>query len=93
MFIQEYIGVFPVERMCSIIKVSSSGFYKWLTKPKSNRERKTEELSKLIREEHENSDQIYGSPRITSVLNKKNHQFSRSYIANVFRFVLPEGCS
>lgn len=85
MFIQEHSGIFPVERMCSIIRVSSSGFYKWLYRPKSNREKKTEELSELIKQEYEDSHHIYGSPRITVALKKKNHQVSRSYVARLMK--------
>lgn len=71
--------------MCTIIKVSSSGFYKWLSRPQSNREKRTAELSALIQQEYENSHQIYGSPRITEVLKRKNHQVSRSYIARIMK--------
>lgn len=71
--------------MCHSIKVSCSGFYKWLSRPKSNREKKTAELSALIQQEYENSRQIYGSPRITQELKKKNRVVSRSYVARLMK--------
>jgi len=71
-FIGKHLNIFPVEKMCHIIKVSSIGFYKWLNRPESNREKKTAELSALIEQEFENSRQIYGSPRITQELKKLN---------------------
>jgi putative transposase len=71
--------------MCHTIKVSSSGFYKWLIRPQSMREKRTAELSALIKQEYENSHQIYGSPRITQELKKKNKQVSRSYVARLMK--------
>lgn len=71
--------------MCTIINVSSSGFYKWLLRSPSNRDRRTEILSSAIRKEHERSHRIYGSPRITVELNKKDHIVSRSYVARLMK--------
>lgn len=71
--------------MCNIIKVSSSGFYKWLNRPPSNRDKKTAELSALIQQEYENSHHTYGSPRITQQLKKKHIQVSRSYVARFIK--------
>lgn len=51
------------------------------SRPQSNRDKNTEELSKLVKQAHQNRDQIYGSPRIALELNKKNHKISRSYVA------------
>lgn len=71
--------------MCNIIQVSSSGYYKWLNRPQSNRDKKTAELSVLIRQEYENSHQTYGSPRITQVLNMQHKKVSRSYVARLMK--------
>lgn len=71
--------------MCNTIKVSSSGFYKWLIRPQSNRRKKTAELSALIHQEYENSHQIYGSPRIAQELKKKQWQVSRSYVGRLMK--------
>src|SRR5690554_1468868 len=79
------MNLLSVEKMCTTINVSSSGFYKWLSRSKSNREKKTEEFSSLIRQFYEKSHQIYGSPRITVELNKKNHKISRSYVARLMK--------
>lgn len=79
------MDLLSVEKMCKVINASSSGFYKWLSKPKSNRDKKTEEFSNLIKQAYERSNQIYGSPRITVELNKKNHKISRSYVARLMK--------
>ena len=69
--------------MCTVLRVSSSGFYKWLRRGISAKERKTEELVRLIKHEYQESKQIYGSPRIAKMLNNKNHKVSRSYVARI----------
>jgi len=84
------MDIFPVEKMSVVLKVSSSGFYKWLTRPKSNRELRTESLSDQIRIEYEKSNRIYGSPRITQELRKKHRQVSRSICRPFDEEVEPE---
>ncbi|QGA25486.1 IS3 family transposase [Sphingobacterium zhuxiongii] len=84
-FIKSHMNLFAVEKMCKIINTSRSSFYKWISRPKSNRDKRTEELSILVKQAHQDSDQIYGSPRITLELNKKNHKISRSYVARLMR--------
>ncbi|MET3113468.1 putative transposase [Pedobacter sp. CG_S7] len=79
------MNLFSVEKMCKIINTSSSSFYKWISRSKSNSDKKTEELILLVKQAHQDSDQIYGSPRITLELNKKNHKISRSYVARLMR--------
>lgn len=51
----------------------------------SNRDMKTEELSKLINQGCIRRGQIYGSPLITIELNKENHKISRSYVARLMK--------
>ena len=84
-FIKSHMDLFAVEKMCRIINTSSSSFYKWISRPKSNRDKKTEELSMLVKQVHQNSRGIYGSPRITLELNKKKHRVSRSYVGRLMR--------
>ncbi|WP_443946612.1 IS3 family transposase [Pedobacter sp. AW1-32] len=69
--------------MCKIINTSSSSFYKWISRSKSNRDKKTEELILLVKEAHQDSN--HGSPRIALELNKKNYRISRSYVARLMR--------
>lgn len=71
--------------MCTILRVSSSGFYKWLNRLSSTRDRKTESLTRLIADAFQASKKIYGSPRITKVLNSKNHKVSRSYVGRIMK--------
>lgn len=50
----------PVAVACGVLDVSTSGFYDWLGRPESPRELRNEELTKMIREIHEDSRGSYG---------------------------------
>jgi len=50
--------------LCSVLGLSRSGYYAWLGREPSARERQNEALLDVIREEHLASKGIYGSPRI-----------------------------
>lgn len=76
---------YAADKMCSVLKVSSSGFYKWMTKKNSSGQEKNKKLIQLIQDEFEKSNQIYGSPRIAKKLKEKNHNVSRSYIARIMK--------
>ena len=40
-FIRDHRGAFPVDLMCRTLEVGSSGFYAWLNRPESPRNRET----------------------------------------------------
>ena len=67
-FIKSHQRQFGVRRMCQVLEVSSSGFYAWLKRAVSQRERDNEVLLRRIRDIFENSRQRYGSPRIHAEL-------------------------
>jgi transposase InsO family protein len=50
--------------MCEVLEVSRSGYYSWLDRPASARSERQEKLIEKIRQAHQDSDGIYGSPRI-----------------------------
>jgi transposase InsO family protein len=63
--------VFSVVKMCKVLEVSKSGFYKWLTAEISLQAQKKAKVMEQIAYEYEASDQIYGSPKITEELHAK----------------------
>lgn len=71
---------FAVEKMCKVLKVSTSGYYKWF-KRKDKKEKQQVDLESLIRYEFERSRCTYGSPRIVDELNKENYVCSKSTVA------------
>jgi transposase InsO family protein len=54
----------PVIVMCTVLKVSTSGFYAWLRSTPSARDQKDERLKVLIGESFARSRKTYGSPRV-----------------------------
>jgi len=72
-FIEEYQYEFRVVKMCEVLKVSTSGYYKWLgEKEKRNniREEKAR-MNLLIRLCFIESHETYGSPRIVEELKAR----------------------
>lgn len=71
--------------MCRLLGVSRSGYYKWLNGCIGNRERYRYELLPVIREIHQNSRYLYGSPRIHAELLRLGYKCSRRLVASIMR--------
>jgi transposase InsO family protein len=80
----EHTHEFAVEKMCKALRVSRSGYYKWL-KDKAARNNRKSELEGLVLYEYEKSRSTYGSPRINLVLNQQGHAFSKATIARCMK--------
>lgn len=59
-----------MEKMCNVLGVSKSGYFKWVKRPKSERKKKHEKLSQEILKTHLEFKQRYGSIKIAKTLNK-----------------------
>lgn len=53
-----------VATLCKVLKISTSGYYAWLTRAPSRREQRDRELIREIHRIHKMSRTSYGSPRI-----------------------------
>ncbi len=84
-FIKNHQQVFPIEKMCKVLEVSSSSYYKWKTKPISNRVLKMNIIKEKITFIYFLSKQRYGSPRITLELASLGYQISRITVAKYMR--------
>ena len=84
-FIKNHQQVFPIEKMCKVLEVSSSSYYKWKTKPISNRVLKMNIIKEKITFIYFSSKQRYGSPRITIELTSLGYQISRITVAKYLR--------
>jgi len=82
-FIHSYRSTFRVQKMCRILQVSRSGYYGWIDRPESKRSLENRVLLRAIKDIHEDSKEIYGSPRITEELPGKNIKASRSRVARM----------
>ena len=61
-FITEHANQFSVEKMCQVLKVSSSGYYYWRKHPVGARQLNQNQLLSHIRQVHTQSQSRYGSP-------------------------------
>jgi transposase InsO family protein len=71
--------------MCKVLKVSPSGYYDWLNREPSQRQRANDALVVAIRREFETSRQTYGSPRIHAALNQQGVRVSRKRVARLMQ--------
>lgn len=71
--------------MCSVFKVSGSGYYYWLKHPIGERAHKQTKLLVHIKQIFENSKCRYGSPRIAVELNVQGIKASRPRVARLMR--------
>jgi putative transposase len=58
----------PVGVMCRLLQISRSGFYAWLDRPMSERDRSDLALTGKIEAIHRRSRGVYGSPNIHAEL-------------------------
>ncbi len=84
-FISAHRGTFKVGRMCTLLKVSRSGFYAWLTRPESSRSRENRALEAKIRAFHAASHGIYGSPKIHRDLIDDGIRCGKNRVARIMR--------
>jgi putative transposase len=84
-FIAEHAEVFPVRRMCQVLRVSPSGYYDWRKRPPSERQQANKKLLVAIRREHAASRQTYGSPRIHAALKQQGFEVGRNRIARLMQ--------
>ncbi len=71
--------------MCRIFKIHPSGFYAWLEKPFSDREREDQRLLKLIKTFYIASGATYGSPWIHRDLRESGETCSVHRVAKIMR--------
>jgi putative transposase len=63
-FIAKHRGIWPAGWLCEALGVSRGGFYAWLTRPRSQRDRSDEDLGAKVRASFLASDRTYGARRI-----------------------------
>jgi len=76
---------FSIEKMCKVLEVSRSGYYRWLNGGPSARALINTDLTRRIRTVHEQSRKTYGSPRITHELREQGVNVSRPRVARLMK--------
>ncbi|MEJ3748694.1 IS3 family transposase [Actinomycetes bacterium KLBMP 9797] len=86
-FISTHRAVYGVKRLCRILAVSRSGFYRWLaTEPdRAQRAAAEDALVAEIAEIHAASGGSYGSPRTTVELRERGRRVNRKRVERLMR--------
>jgi len=78
-------SIFPIEKMCKVLKVSRSSYYSWLTRKPGKRDIENCDLSDRIKKIYESSKKTYGSPRVTIALLEEGVHVSRPRVARLMK--------
>ena len=76
---------FAVVDCCRVLRVSTSGYYRWHTHPIGTREWKRRELTIQIQSVHATSRRIYGAPKIHAELLRRGVRLNRKTVAKIMR--------
>jgi putative transposase len=71
--------------MCKVLEVSRSSYYKRKNKGKGKRAKENEKILEMIRQIFSESNERYGSPRITAELNRGGIVYNKKRIARIMR--------
>lgn len=71
--------------MLKILGVSSSGYYSWKRRDVSKQEKRKQSIKTEIVKVYNESCQIYGAPKITSILQSRGHVISEKTVGNYMR--------
>ena len=83
-FMEQQRRYHRVEKMARVLEVSRGGFYAWLKRQPSEREKKDTEIVEKIRDIQENIAKYrYGSPRITEELHRQEFLVGHNRVARL----------
>ena len=84
-FMKENQDIFHIGLMSKVLKVSRSGYYAWLRRPMSRREKNNRYLIERIRNIYEQRKRVYGCLRITAELKDQGFNCSKNRVARLMR--------
>lgn len=84
-FIQQSQSQYPVIALCQALRVSRSGYYDWMARGLSQRDRNNSILLEKIRSLHQDNRQRYGSPRMHAALQRQGESVGVNRIARLMR--------
>lgn len=74
-----------VNSVLKLLDVSSSGYYDWKNRIPSPQQIRREEVKEKITEIHNESFQIYGAPKITSILNANDYVIAERTVSKYMK--------
>jgi transposase InsO family protein len=84
-FIEKHLTEFPTATVCQVLEVSRSGYYDWQVREPSARETRREELAAKIHAIHQDTREVYGSPRIYQALKAQGQTVGENTVAKIMR--------
>ncbi|WP_432159199.1 IS3 family transposase [Streptomyces sp. bgisy153] len=86
-FVHDHRDAYEVKRLCQVLGVNRSSYYKWRDGAAARRARQAADraLAERIRAVHTDSDGAYGSPRITAELRADGRKINEKRVARVMR--------
>lgn len=75
----------PVSLMCEVLDVSRSGFYAWLSRAQSAREREDAELTEVIKKIHDDHEGRWGIDRLVAELARLGRRHSPKRVRRLAR--------
>ncbi|MFD1275928.1 IS3 family transposase [Streptomyces kaempferi] len=86
-FVDDHRDTYEVKRLCHVLDVNRSSYYKWLAGAEARAARQHEDriLAEEIREIHGESGGAYGSPRVTAELREKGRRVNEKRVARIMR--------
>lgn len=71
-WITKHRDSFPIAVMCDVLRVSTSGYYDAVERPPSLRAERHQRIQDAVQQVHAESYGIYGSHKVTEVLNERD---------------------
>jgi putative transposase len=84
-FVEDHRDTYQVKRLCQLVEVSRSGYYRWASAVPSARAVADAELLERIRQIHTHSRGTYGAPRIHGQLRRQGHRVGCKRVAGLMR--------
>lgn len=82
---KDHRGEFDVEIMCSVLQVSRSGFYDWLKRDHTTKDKMIYDLKRKIEDVFLGSRKTYGSPRVFQILKGMGQATSKETVARLMK--------
>ncbi len=84
-FIDQHKQTHKVQTFCAMFGVTAAGYYRWRKQGQSKRDKENEFLLEKIKDVYWMNQCVYGSPRITPVLNRQSLSCSQARVARLMR--------
>jgi hypothetical protein len=94
-FVADYHRAYGVKRLCVLLSVSRSGFYRWreAAPARAERQHADQVLTARITEIHQESDSTYGSPLSSAELREEGRPVNHKRVERLMRRGGIVGCT